>query len=151
MILGKGCVIGKGIDSLIDCASSMKLLRSEDAFADLGQAAKGPSLALSKAARGGFIALNALFIGVDVFFICKESVGLANGSKSEVSQLIRARARLWRSELESWQKIHDSLRRGLLTSQDSDNLLKMPFYPLEEMTKEKKTFWQKLGLFPSWS
>ncbi|XP_046894393.1 uncharacterized protein apol isoform X2 [Hypomesus transpacificus] len=150
-ILGKGYAIGKGIDSLIDCASGMKLLRSEDAIADLGQAAKGTPLALSKAARGGFIALNALFIGLDVFFICKDSVGLANGSKSEVSQLIRARARLWSSELESWQKIHDSLQRGLLTSQDSQNLLEMPFYPLEEMTKGKKTFWQKFNLFPSFS
>ncbi|XP_067089285.1 uncharacterized protein [Osmerus mordax] len=150
-IVGKGYAIGKGIDSLIDCASGMKLLRSEDAIADLGQAAKGTPLALSKAARGGFIALNALFIGLDVFFICKDSVNLANGSKSEVSQLIRARARLWRSELESWQKIHDSLQRGLLTSQDSENLLKMPFYPVEEMTKGKKTFWQKFSLFSSFS
>ena len=139
-ILGKGGAIGKGIDSLIDCASGVKLLRSENAIADLGQAAKGTPLALSKAARGGFIALNALFIGLDVFLICKDSVGLAKGSKSEVSQLIRARARLWSSELESWQKIHDSLKRGLLTSKDTQNLLEMPFYPLEEMTKGKKTF-----------
>ncbi|XP_062336727.1 uncharacterized protein apol [Osmerus eperlanus] len=150
-IVGKVGAIGKGIDSLIDCASGMKLLRSEDAIADLGQAAKGTPLALSKAARGGFIALNALFIGLDVFFICKDSVNLAKGSKSEVSQLIRARARLWRSELESWQKIHDSLQRGLLTSHDSENLLKMPFYPVEEMTKGKKTFWQKFSLFSSFS
>ena len=114
---------------MIDCASAMKLLRSEDTIADLGQAARGSPLALSKAARGFGFAFNALFIGLDVVFICKDSVGLAKGSKSEVSQLIRARARLWRSELESWQKIHDSLQRGLLTSQDSQNLLKMPFYP----------------------
>ncbi|XP_062310942.1 uncharacterized protein LOC134015437 [Osmerus eperlanus] len=134
-IAGSGYAIGKGIDSLIDCATGVKLLRSEDAIADLGQAAKGTPLALSKAARGGFIALNALFIGLDVFFICKDSVNLAKGSKSEVSQLIRARARLWCSELESWQKIHDSLQRGLLTFQDSENLLKMPFYPVEEMKK----------------
>jgi len=99
-IAGSVYTIGKGIDYLIDGASGMKLLRSEDAIADLGQAAKGTPLALSKAARGGFIALNALFIGLDVFFICKDSVGLAKGSKSEVSQLIRARARLWHSELE---------------------------------------------------
>ncbi|GLD73057.1 uncharacterized protein AKAME5_002438200 [Lates japonicus] len=44
---------------------------------DIGQAAvKGP-LALSKSARAGFITLNALFLGMDIFFICKDSISLA--------------------------------------------------------------------------
>ncbi|KAI3359106.1 hypothetical protein L3Q82_002646 [Scortum barcoo] len=76
---------------------------------DIGQAAvKGP-LALSKSARAGLIAVNALFLGMDIFFICKDSISLAKGSETEVSQFIRARAALWSSEIDSWKKIHDSL------------------------------------------
>uniref|UniRef100_A0AAQ6ITX5 Uncharacterized protein n=1 Tax=Anabas testudineus TaxID=64144 RepID=A0AAQ6ITX5_ANATE len=44
---------------------------------DIGQAAvKGP-LALTKSARAGLIAVNALFLGMDIFFICKDSITLA--------------------------------------------------------------------------
>uniref|UniRef100_A0A671K4Q4 Si:ch73-233k15.2 n=1 Tax=Sinocyclocheilus anshuiensis TaxID=1608454 RepID=A0A671K4Q4_9TELE len=82
-------------------------------MARIGQLTKGKPLALSKFARGGFITLNALFIGVDVFFIGKENKSLAKGSKSEKSQLICSRAALWKSELEAWQNIHDSLCIGI--------------------------------------
>uniref|UniRef100_A0A4W6E3C4 Apolipoprotein L n=1 Tax=Lates calcarifer TaxID=8187 RepID=A0A4W6E3C4_LATCA len=115
-VLGKAGAIGKGIDSIVDAASAVKLLQSEEVFTgvgkvvaeegkalrnvprvasdipDIGQAAvKGP-LALSKSARAGLIALNALFLGMDIFFICKDSISLAKGSETEVSQFIRARA-----------------------------------------------------------
>ncbi|KAL0197856.1 hypothetical protein M9458_006396, partial [Cirrhinus mrigala] len=129
--------LAKGIDSLVDTASAVKVLKSEEVIAtaakvglqevkntrnipklaadlpDIGQLAKGTPLALSKSARAGFITLNALFIGLDVLFICKDSISLAKGSKSEISQLIRSRATLWKSELEAWQKIHDSLCIGI--------------------------------------
>lgn len=164
MIAGQVGAIGKGIDSLIDGASGVKLLMSDEVITgagnlllqegnavgkvpslasdipDLGQVAKGTPLALSKSARAGFITLNALFIGLDVFFICKDSVSLAKGSKSEVSLLVRDRAKLWRSEMDSWQTICDSLGKGLLTAEDNQDLLEMPFYPVEEMTREKKGF-----------
>uniref|UniRef100_A0A4W6DZS3 Apolipoprotein L n=1 Tax=Lates calcarifer TaxID=8187 RepID=A0A4W6DZS3_LATCA len=97
-VLGKAGAIGKDIP-------------------DIGQAAvKGP-LALSKSARAGFITLNALFLGMDIFFICKDSISLAKGSETEVSQFIRARAALWSSEMDSWKKIRDSLCQSLLTSE----------------------------------
>ncbi|KAL0197859.1 hypothetical protein M9458_006399, partial [Cirrhinus mrigala] len=129
--------LAKGIDALVDTASAVKVLKSEEVIAtaarvglqeaqsarnipklaadlpDIGQLAKGTPLALSKSARAGFITLNALFIGLDVLFICKDSISLAKGSKSEISQLIRSRATLWKSELEAWQKIHDSLCIGI--------------------------------------
>eukprot|EP00064_Thunnus_orientalis_P021343 superscaffoldBa00006411_g21504 len=145
--------VGKGIKSLVDDASALKLLNSEGLIAvngtvvaqegnvldnvsrvasdipDIGQAAvKGP-LALTKSARAGFIGLNALFIGMDIFFICKNSISLAKGSKTEVSQLIRARAALWRSEMDSWKKIRDSLRQGLRTSEKKQAILETQFYP----------------------
>lgn len=158
--------IGKRIDSLVDLSSGFKsaeVLRNKDLISsagklalqegkvarnlpklaedipDIGQVAKGTPLALSKSARAGLITLNVLFIGLDVFFICKDSVSLAKGSKSERSQLIRARSALWRTEMESWQKIHDSLCRGLLTLEKSQIVLEQPFYPLGEKLRGKKS------------
>ncbi|XP_024289403.1 uncharacterized protein LOC121847259 isoform X2 [Oncorhynchus tshawytscha] len=158
--------IGKRIDSLVDLSSGFKsaeVLRNKDLISsagklalqegkvarnlpklaedipDIGQVAKGTPLALSKSVRAGLITLNVLFVGLDVFFICKDSVSLAKGSKSERSQLIRARSALWRTEMESWQKIHDSLCRGLLTLEKSQIVLEQPFYPLEEKLRGKKS------------
>ncbi|KAK9534608.1 hypothetical protein VZT92_007042 [Zoarces viviparus] len=104
---------------------------------DIGQAAVKVPLALSKSARAGFIGLNTLFIGMDVFFICKDSIGLAKGSESEFSQLIRARAALWCSEMDSWQKIYDFLCEGLLTSEENKAVLEKPFYPEKEIKKQE--------------
>ncbi|XP_044037296.1 uncharacterized protein LOC122868916 isoform X2 [Siniperca chuatsi] len=162
-VLCKAGLVGKGIDSLVDAASAVKLLKSEELITsagkvvaqegqalrnvprlasdipDIGQAAvKGP-LALSKSARAGLIAVNALFIGMDIFFICKDSISLAKGRKTEVSQFIRARSALWRSEMDSWQKIHDSLCEGLLTSEKNRAILEMPFYLESELKKQRET------------
>lgn len=158
-VLTAASAIGKGIDSIVDAASVVKMLKSEEVIAsvskaafqeskafrnvprvaseipDLGQAVAKVPLALSKSARAGFIALNALFLGMDVFFICKDSISLAKGSKSEVSQFLRARAALWRSEMDSWQKIRDSLCEGQLTSEKSQSVLEKPFYPEKESEK----------------
>uniref|UniRef100_A0A3P8TRK9 Apolipoprotein L n=1 Tax=Amphiprion percula TaxID=161767 RepID=A0A3P8TRK9_AMPPE len=148
-----GVNVGKGIDALVDGASALKVLKMEEVAAnagkvvaqegkalrnvprvaadipDIGQAAvKGP-LALSKSARVGFIAANALFLGMDIFFICKDSISLAKGSETEVSKFIRARAALWSSEMDSWQKIHDSLYEGQPTSEKKKIVLETPFYP----------------------
>ncbi|TDH03308.1 hypothetical protein EPR50_G00161620 [Perca flavescens] len=156
VVVGVGKVIS-------NAASAVKMLKSEELIAsagkvavqevkalrnvprvaadipDIGQAAvKGP-LALSKSARAGLIGLNALFLGMDIFFICKDSISLAKGSKSEVSQFIRARTALWRSELDSLQKIHDFLCEGQLTSEENKAILETPFYPEKEMKKERKT------------
>lgn len=160
-VLCKASVIGKGIDSFVDAASAFKLVKSEDLISsagkvvaqegkalrnvprvasdipDIGQAAvKGP-LALTKSARAGLIAVNALFVGMDIFFICKDSISLAKGTKSDVSHFIRARAELWKSEMDSWQKIHDSLCEGLSKSEKNKAILETPFYP--DMGKQKQT------------
>ncbi|KAK6311986.1 hypothetical protein J4Q44_G00176500 [Coregonus suidteri] len=164
-VIARGGAIVKGIDSIVDCAStlSVKALAKENLIAsagklalqegkaarnlpklagdipDIGQVAKGTPLALSSSARAGFITLNALFIGLDVFFICKDSVSLAKGSKSEISQLIRARVALWRTELDSWQRIHDSLCRGNWKFRKCQRILEQPFYPPGgESEREKK-------------
>ncbi|XP_049925625.1 uncharacterized protein LOC126405761 isoform X1 [Epinephelus moara] len=162
-MLCKAGAIGNGIDSLVDAASTVKLLKNEELVTsagrvavqegkalrnvprvaadlpDIGQAAvKGP-LALSKSARAGLIGLNALFVGMDIFFICKDSISLAKGSETEVSQFIRARAALWSSELDSWQRIHDSLSKGLQPSEKNKAILETPYYPEQEMKKQRET------------
>ena len=151
MIVTKACTVGNAIDSVVDMSSAVKLLKSEELIRsagkvavqegqalrnvprvaadipDIGQAVvKGP-LALTKSARAGFIVLNALFLGMDIFFICKDSISLSKGSKSDVSQFIRARAALWRSEMDSWQKIHDSLCQGQQASKENKAILETQF------------------------
>ncbi|KAG8006501.1 Apolipoprotein L3, partial [Nibea albiflora] len=152
-VLSKAGTVGKKIiDSVIDVASGIEMLKAEQLIAsagkvvaqegkalrnvpkmasdipDIGQAAvKGP-FALSKSARAGFIVANALFLGMDIFFICKDSISLSKGSETEVSQFIRTRSALWRSEMDSWQKICDSLREGRLTSEKHQAVLDKPFY-----------------------
>lgn len=145
--------VGKGIDALVDGASAIKALSKKEVFAkavnigiqeansgrsipklaadlpDIGQLAKGTSLAMSNSARAGFIGLNAFFIGLDVVFICKEGISLAKGSKNEVAQLIRSRSVLWRSEVEAWEKIHDTLCEGIKSFYKNWEVLEQPFQP----------------------
>ncbi|XP_063328782.1 uncharacterized protein LOC134626788 [Pelmatolapia mariae] len=159
-IAANACTIGKGIDAFVDGASAVKMLQTEELLTsagkvvaqegqalrnaprvaseipDIGQAAAKGTAALSKSARAGFIALNALFLGMDIFFICKDSISLAKGSETEVSQFIRARAALWSSEIDSWQKMHDSLNKGLPTSEKKKAVLETPIY-LEMAVKKQ--------------
>ncbi|XP_075884855.1 uncharacterized protein LOC142890005 isoform X2 [Nelusetta ayraudi] len=132
-IFGRGVGVLTAIDRLF---GAYKILNTERAVAkaaaeipDISQAAAKGALSAAKSARAGAIALNALFIGMDVFFICKDSISLAKGEGSEESEFIRAKAKLWRSEMDSWQKIHDSLCRGRQRSVQQNNVLKSPFYP----------------------
>ncbi|XP_014913904.1 uncharacterized protein LOC106963488 [Poecilia latipinna] len=112
---------GKAVGSVSNVASDVP---------EIAQAAvKGP-LALSKSARVGFIAVNALFIGMDIFFITKDSVALAKGTETNVSKFLRARAALWRSEMEAWGKIHNSLCNSKLTAEENREMLEKPFYPV---------------------
>uniref|UniRef100_A0A3B5MKN4 Uncharacterized protein n=1 Tax=Xiphophorus couchianus TaxID=32473 RepID=A0A3B5MKN4_9TELE len=148
----KVCTIGKGIDFIVNRASALKTLKTQDIAAgagkavlqdtkalrnvprvaadvpDIGQAAvKGP-LALTKGARAGFIALNALFIGMDLFFIAKDSMTLAKGSETKVSKFLRARAALFRSQIESWENLCNSLCRSKLTKEENKNILQAAFF-----------------------
>lgn len=160
-VICKVGTVGKSIDTIVDLASAAKLIKTEEVVAsagkvmaqegkalrniprlasdvpDVGQAAVKGSLAASKSARAGLIAVNALFLGMDIFFICKDSISLAKGSESEVSQFIRARAALWSSEMDSWKKIHDSLNDGMPTSLKKEAVLETPFYPDAGLEKQE--------------
>ncbi|XP_054463731.1 uncharacterized protein LOC129098675 [Anoplopoma fimbria] len=106
---------------------------------DIGQISVKGSLALSKSARKMWIGVNALFLGIDVFIICKDSISLYKGCETEVSQFIRAKAALWCSEMDSWQTIYDFLCKGLQTSENNKAVLEKPFYPEREMKKRRQT------------
>uniref|UniRef100_A0A3B1KHR9 Apolipoprotein L n=1 Tax=Astyanax mexicanus TaxID=7994 RepID=A0A3B1KHR9_ASTMX len=149
-VIVRSGAVGKGIDALVDGASALKALSSEEVamsavslglqeakaarsipnlaadLPDIGQLAKGTPLALSKAARAGFIGLNALFIGLDAFLICKESVSLAKGKKSEMSKLLRSRSSLWCAEILGWDEIIDYLWKGKDNFTENMNILYQP-------------------------
>lgn len=93
----------------------------------IGEQAK--ALKILKIVRVASAILNAICIGLDVCFLTTESISLAKGSESEVSQLIRSRAALWKSELEAWEGIHDSLRIGIKTIRERQDTLEKTFLP----------------------
>lgn len=114
-------------------AQEGKALRNASRLAsdipNIGEAALKGSLALSQTSRAGFIALNTLFLGMDIFFIYRDGTSLTKGCEAKISQVIRARAALWSSEIDSWQKICDSLKEGLRKSEKNKGILESPFYP----------------------
>ncbi|XP_035986813.1 uncharacterized protein LOC105923857 [Fundulus heteroclitus] len=123
--------IVKGADAIVDAASALKAAGAGKAsdVPEIGQAAvKGP-LALTKGARAGFIVLNAFFIGMDIFFITKDSMSLAKGNETKVSKFLRARVSLLRSQVESWEKIRNSLCQSKKNNKENRNFLQEPFYP----------------------
>ncbi|XP_061556852.1 uncharacterized protein apol [Phycodurus eques] len=91
-----------------------------------GHAALKGSVAVSRTARAGLIPLNGIFIGIDIVIICMDSVALANGCESQVSQFLRARSALWRAEMESWQRMSDSLVRGLASFEENRHVIEAP-------------------------
>ncbi|KAG8006502.1 Apolipoprotein L3, partial [Nibea albiflora] len=149
--------VGNVIKSLLDEMSAAKALESEDVLMgkelemvlhNTGAVAQGigglletvavKSLNASKLTRISGTVVNALFIGLDIFDICKESISLSKGSETEVSQFIRARSALWSTEIDSWQNIHDCLHEGLPTSEEKRAVLESSFYPGREIQKKQK-------------
>uniref|UniRef100_A0A8C6TG04 Uncharacterized protein n=1 Tax=Neogobius melanostomus TaxID=47308 RepID=A0A8C6TG04_9GOBI len=115
MLLGKSVSVAKSIDVVVDCASAYKASKAVASdLPELSQrvAARG-TMAMSIAARGGLIALNALFIGVDVFVIAKNSKDLYKGDETKISKVLRARAAQWKSEIVSTLLLETSLGPNL--------------------------------------
>ncbi|XP_055762574.1 uncharacterized protein LOC129839289 [Salvelinus fontinalis] len=152
VIMGKGAVsLGMKINGIVKNNSAIEALKGNGMvmgagkvglgggnklaadLPDIGMLAQGTPLALSKTLRRCNVALNALFIGLDIITIYKDSVSLAKGSKSEDSQLIRARVALWRTEINSCQRIHDSLCQGIRRFRQSQRILEKPFYLVKEL------------------
>lgn len=141
--------LARAIDGLVDAVSTFRMFKAgellEDAakvaqagraagkvaqdIPDIGQAAARGPLALAKGARVGFIALNALFVGLDVFFIVKDGLSLAKGSKSQLVKVLTARAALWRSQMKTWEKIYNNRKEGEERVEKNQAVLQTPFYP----------------------
>lgn len=79
-------------------------------------------------ARLSLIAPNVLSFGMDAFYFIKQVYSLAKCNKTEVSLFIKARAALWRSQMASWKKIHDSLREGQRISEEHQDRLDRLFF-----------------------
>ncbi|KAK1891917.1 Apolipoprotein L3 [Dissostichus eleginoides] len=152
-VIRKVCTVAKSIHSLVGKASAFKLLKNKELavsagkvavkegkalrsvpkvaefLTDIGQAtSKGP-LALSKAAKTtALIGLNALFVGLDIFFICTDSMCLAQGSETEFSKLIRAKAAVWRKGADQMQHFHNLLCEGLKISEENKAILMKPIF-----------------------
>ncbi|XP_056263066.1 uncharacterized protein LOC130188671 [Pseudoliparis swirei] len=115
--------IGKRIDALVEGASALKVLKAEELAASVGKVALQEEKVLRNVPKAM----------ADLPDIGKAALtGPLALSKSDLSRFIRARAAVWRSEVESWQKIHDSLSEGLPTSGENEAALETPFYPERE-------------------
>ncbi|XP_032442584.1 apolipoprotein L4-like [Xiphophorus hellerii] len=130
LIVNAAAAVNAGKVALQEGKALSTVSRMASDVPDIGQAAVKGSLAITKGARVGFIAVNALFLGVDIFFITTDSMALAKGTESKVSKFLRARAALWLSEIEAWGKICNSLSRSKRTTKEIREMLEKPFYPV---------------------
>uniref|UniRef100_A0A3B4VP75 Apolipoprotein L n=1 Tax=Seriola dumerili TaxID=41447 RepID=A0A3B4VP75_SERDU len=89
------------------------------------------------AARTGLITVSAFFLGFNILSICKNSLSLARAAKGGASQSIRATAKLWHLEMDSWEKICGSLCQSLSTSKNKA-ILDTPFYPEKKENKKER-------------
>lgn len=153
--------LARALDGLVDAVSAFRAgellddaarvgepaargARVAQELPDVGQAAARGPLALSRAARTGFILANALFVGLDVFFIIKDGMSLAKGSQSEAVKFLRARAALWRSQVKTWEKMCNSQQAGEEKVEKNRAVLQEPFYPRnpeEEGEEEQQRSW----------
>ncbi|XP_073679791.1 uncharacterized protein [Garra rufa] len=117
--------------------SNMKVLNSSKdivgSIVDVTEASseykKGEIAEKDSSTKAVNISTTGTLISLDIRNICKESASLAKGSKSETSQYIQSRAVLWKSEMETWEKIYDSLRKAVNTITETQDILEKPFLP----------------------
>lgn len=62
-------------------------------------------------------------IGMDIFAIYKNSVSLAKGDKSEVSNVLRNRIKHLDTDFKTWQQMHDSLKQGMIEFERGQSIL----------------------------
>ncbi|XP_041634046.1 uncharacterized protein LOC121503620 [Cheilinus undulatus] len=121
----KAVSLGYTIKSVVDAAFDIWLYK-EEKLTEM-TAFKGP-LSLSEFFMAFSIGTNILFLIMDLIFIRRESYSLSKVDNTEVSESIRARAALWRSELDALEKIHDSATKGLRTLENDISFLNSKFY-----------------------
>ncbi|XP_034567323.1 uncharacterized protein LOC117832340 [Notolabrus celidotus] len=141
------CSVESKISSLVEAVSAFTAVESEEIAVSAGEVAVLEGRGLSSVSRLASeipevamaavkvplrelpaVGLNIFCIGLDIYFICRDSISLAKGNETEVSQFIRARSALLKSEIDSWEKIHDALSKGLPTSEEKRAVLESWFY-----------------------
>ncbi|XP_041634080.1 uncharacterized protein LOC121503641 [Cheilinus undulatus] len=134
--------LGYTMKSVVDAAFDIWLYKEKELIESTGKviteqgtalhnmsmtAFKGP-LSLSDFFQAFTVGSNLSFLIMDLIFIRKEWYSLSKGDKTELSESIRARAALWRSELDALEKIHDSATKGLRTLENDISFLNSQFY-----------------------
>ncbi|KAK7883950.1 hypothetical protein WMY93_027073 [Mugilogobius chulae] len=115
-----GASVTKSINVITDCFPLYKLAQAENALIKAASSGKVMSRAVSDLPELGQVAFKGpLAMG-------NESMSLLQGSETEISKWIRARADLWRSEVNSLQEINDSLEKGQ-KMMDEKQVLQNPF------------------------
>ncbi|CAL8288302.1 unnamed protein product [Boreogadus saida] len=119
---------GKGVLKVIRFGSGVAKFQkvfSKGSISSIATKFNKGLVATSKMAVG--IGLNVLFIGLDIYTICTDSISLARGEQTEDSELIRARAVLLRSEVDCWNRIHVSVGTGMKQFESRQRVLQSSF------------------------
>ncbi|XP_056466214.1 apolipoprotein L2-like [Gadus chalcogrammus] len=119
---------GKGVLKVVKFGSGVAKIRkvfSKGTMSSMGMKFNKGLVATGKMVVG--IGLNVLFIGLDIYTICTDSISLYRGEQSEASEFIRARAALLRSEVDCWTRIHDSVGTGMKQFESRENVLQSSF------------------------
>lgn len=111
------------VESLLLNGKAISVMRSFDFISDYNSVVQSPP----DLSIGGFSAVNVLFIGIDVFVIVSNTGSLFKGNETEFSKSLRTRAALCHSEIDSWQKICDSLEKAQVGSEENKAILNKAF------------------------
>ncbi|KAL7861254.1 hypothetical protein AOLI_G00176030 [Acnodon oligacanthus] len=103
-------------------SNCQKISKCSDAVMDAASALE-PLDFFFKQNTGAFFAVNAVSLVFDLISMCKSTNSILKRKKTAVSQLIRSRTALWRSEIEAWNRIYNSLREGKETFQENMDIL----------------------------
>uniref|UniRef100_W5LH51 Apolipoprotein L n=1 Tax=Astyanax mexicanus TaxID=7994 RepID=W5LH51_ASTMX len=117
-VVARAASVGNGIRKLVGAKKAVGAVAGNSAI----------YRALPKAAGVMGLAVNFLFIGLDLVTVIRESAKLAKGKKSKEAQLIYSRTALWRSEKNGWDKIYFLLTKEKVTFQSKLELLEQPVY-----------------------
>ncbi|XP_016531876.1 uncharacterized protein LOC103144911 [Poecilia formosa] len=86
----------------------------------------------------GNFAAGFLSFGMNISSVVKGIISLTNGSETEVSKFLRSRVELFHSQINSWDKICESLRKSQCTQEENRNMLKKPFYPVTQTNHQTR-------------
>lgn len=120
--------------------SGVAVLRILSEVPEAGQAAAETTVALYRGLRGGLIAVNGVFMALDLLYIVKDSIYLMRGCETKDSKILRATASLFKSEIDMWQTHCEALEETEPEAEERKALLQTPFYPeIPDFTADEDT------------